>query len=388
MPTDAVRADDPALADRAATWVGAYVHIPFCRRVCPYCDFAVVEGPGDLRAPYLEALKAEIAADQPFGGPLDAVHLGGGTPTSLDPAALGAVLAGLASRFGLADDAEVSIEANPEDLDAPTAEGLAAAGFNRVSLGVQSFDPAVLASLGRRHSPEQAGAAIAIARTSFASVNVDLIFGAVGESARSWESSVQRAVDAGIDHLSAYALTVERGTPLARAVLAGAPAPDPDDQADKYLAAESIAAAAGLVRYETSNYARNGHACRYNLLTWAHGEYAAFGNGAHRHRDGRRSWNLRRVDRYVERSPAAVVAGEEQLDAWGRDVERVLVGLRRTAGVVPGIVGAALAGSAAGERLIAAGVLHAVADRLQVIRPLLGDEVGRALLALEPPPIG
>jgi putative oxygen-independent coproporphyrinogen III oxidase len=384
MRTDGASPDDPALADVAASWVGAYLHVPFCRRVCPYCDFAVVDGREDLRVPYLAALRVEIEAAEPFSRPLDAVFVGGGTPTSIAPEALGAVLETLRHRFGLAPDAEVSIEANPEDVDAATAGGLVAAGFNRVSLGVQSFDPDVLSALGRRHTAEQADRAIATARAHFGSVNVDLIFGTPGESPSSWMASVRRALDGGIDHLSTYALTVERGTPLGRAVAAGAPAPDPDDQADKYLAAADAARLAGLVRYETSNFARPGHACRYNLLTWAGGDYAAFGNGAHRHRGGVRSWNVRRIDRYVERSPEAT-SGEERLDAWAARRELAMIGLRRAAGIAPGPIGDALAASAEAAPLVAGGVLEVGGGRIRVLRPLLGDEVSRVVLGLEPP---
>jgi putative oxygen-independent coproporphyrinogen III oxidase len=383
MRTESTVADDRGLADAAAEWVGAYVHVPFCRRVCPYCDFAVIEGRDDLRAPYLAALEAEIGADDPFARPLDAVFVGGGTPTSIEPAALGRIIRALSDRFGLAPGAELSVEANPEDLDPATVEGLAEAGFERVSVGVQSFDPAVLRLLGRRHGPDDADAALALVREAFASVNVDLIFGTPGETLASWRASVERAVGSGADHLSTYALTVESGTPLSRAVRAGAPAPDPDDQADKHPLAVELAQSAGMSRYETSNFARPGHVCRYNLLTWAQGEYAAFGNGANRHRGGIRSWNVRRVDRYVERSPRAR-SGEERLPPWGREVERVLLGLRRAAGVVPGLAGEALAQSAPGRRLIEAGVLRVDPGRLVVTDPLLGDEVSRALLGLEP----
>lgn len=384
MRIDGAAPDDPVLADAAAAWVGAYVHVPFCRRVCPYCDFAVVEGREDLRAPYLTALRAEIEAGDPFPRPLDAVFVGGGTPTSITPDALGAVLDALRSRFGFAPDVEVSIEANPEDVDASTAEGLVAAGFDRISLGVQSFDPAVLSSLGRRHTPDQADRALASAREHFRSVNVDLIFGTVGESASSWSESVDRALGAGVDHLSTYALTVERGTPLGRAVAAGAAAPDPDDQADKYLAAGEAARTSGLVHYETSNFARPGHACRYNLLTWAGGEYAAFGNGAHRYRSGVRSWNVRRIDRYVERSPSAI-SGEERLEEWASLRELAMVGLRRTAGIAPGPIGTALRASAEAASLAAAGVLEMTGERIRVLQPLLGDEVSRVVLGLRPP---
>jgi len=399
------RPDDPGLADEAVRWVGAYVHIPFCRRVCPYCDFAVVslersrasgdeptEVPsggenGDRRAPYLSALLAEIVRDEPFDRPLDSIFVGGGTPTSLNPADLEKVVAALRDRFGLAPDAEVSLEANPEDVTPAVGGALARAGFNRISLGVQSFDSGVLAALGRQHGPDEASAAIRVALDAFPSVNVDLIFGTPGETLPSWKSTVDRALDSGIQHLSAYALTVERGTPLGRSVSAGAPAPDPDDQAGKYEHVAATAGAAGLVRYETSNFARPGHHCRYNLLTWAQGEYAAFGNGAHRHRNGVRSWNVRRVDRYVERGATDPRSGEERIEGWAREVERVSLGLRRAAGVTPGRAGTALLATPDGRRLVAAGVIAAADGRVVVTRPMLGDEVARSLLAVgEPSP--
>jgi coproporphyrinogen III oxidase-like Fe-S oxidoreductase len=216
-------------------------------------------------------------------------------------------------------------------------------------------------------------------------VGLDLILGTPGESGASWRATVEQALETGIDHLSTYALTVERGTPLSRAVAAGAPGPDPDRQADRYEEAVRLVTEAGLVRYETSNFARPGHACLYNLITWGRGEYEGFGAGAHRHRSGTRSWNLRRVDRYVDRveQGASPVAGRETLGPWQQEQERVVLGLRRAAGVEAGAGGRRLLASAAGRRLVEAGVLEQVADRLRVARPLLGNEVGRALLALE-----
>jgi oxygen-independent coproporphyrinogen-3 oxidase len=344
----------------------------------------VVEGQDDLRSPYLAALIAEIQREPRFTRPLDAVFVGGGTPTAVDPVDLGRVIAALDDRLGLAPDAEISLEANPEDLTPRVAAALADQGFNRISLGVQSFDPVVLQALGRRHDPDMAAEAISAALSTFPSVNVDLIFGTPGEAVSSWRDSVGRALGTGVHHLSAYALTVERGTPLGRAVQAGAPAPDPDDQAAKYDVVVEAAAAAGLDRYETSNFAMPGHHCRHNLLTWAQGEYAAFGNGAHRHRAGTRSWNVRRLDRYVERAADSAVSGDETLDPWGREVERVALGLRRAAGVVAGRAGGALLESPEGRRLLDAGVIGAVGDRIVVTRPLLGDEVARTLLALQP----
>jgi oxygen-independent coproporphyrinogen-3 oxidase len=246
----------------------------------------------------------------------------------------------------------------------------------------------VLEWLGRAHTPEQAASAVAGARRAgFRSVSVDLIFGSPVESRASWQRSVAAALGLEIDHLSCYALTVEPGTPLSRSVRAGAPAPDPDAQADRYEAAWEAAGAAGLQRYETSNAARPGHACVYNLVTWAGGEYQGFGNGAHRHVGGTRSWNVRRVDRYLERVEAGgrATSGEERLDAWGREQERLVLGLRRASGTAIGEAGRALLDSPEGARLVAAGVLAADGGRLRVDRPLLGDAVARAVLGLDPP---
>lgn len=377
---------DPGPADAAAGQFGAYVHIPFCRRVCPYCDFAVVAGREDLAERYVEALAAEIGAAPRFPGPLAAVFVGGGTPSRLTSALLGRVLRALTDRFGLAPGAEVTLEANPEDWSPRLAEGLAVAGFNRVSLGAQSFDAGVLAALGRHHRPEQAEQAVAAAREAgFAAVNLDLIYGTPGESAASWRTSVGRALATGVGHLSVYALTVEHGTALSRAVAAGAPVPDPDHQAALWEEASRLGAEAGMARYEVSNFARPGRGCLYNLITWAQGEYEGFGAGAHRHRGGARSWNVRRVDRYVESLEAgeSPVSGEERLGPWERERERLVLGLRRAAGVVAGEAGRRLEESPAGSRLLTAGVLERVGDRLYVGRPLLGDEVSRAVLALE-----
>lgn len=382
--------DDPVLADSAGGWRSAYIHIPFCRRRCPYCDFAVVAGDEWTRRSdgpidrYVDAVVAEIAMEEPWG-PLDAVNFGGGTPTALSPARLGRVLDAVAERFGIATGAEVSIEANPEDWDDGWAH-LVALGFNRISLGVQSFDPAVLTALGRSHDAETATAAVTGARrVGFGSVSLDLIYGSEAETPASWAATVATALRLGPDHLSGYALTVERGTELSRQVGAGlVAAPDADDQADAYEMLLAAASAAGLVHYEVSNFATPGHPCRYNLATWAQGEYLAFGLGAHGHRHGRRTRNLRRLDAYLEaveqrRRPRA---GCETQSAWGREQERLMLGLRRRAGVVAGAIGDTLERSPHGRRLTGAGVLVRRHDRLVVARPLLTDEVSRAVLSL------
>lgn len=375
-------------ADAAADERAAYIHIPFCRRRCPYCDFAVVDlsrGAGDIDR-YVNAVIAEIQME-PAWGNLHAINLGGGTPSALAPQQVARLIDAVKDRFGVVDGAEISIEANPEDWTVEYAAALAGKGVNRVSLGVQSFDQKVLDFLGRRHTPGEASAAVVSAREAgIRSVNLDLIFGSPAESIESWRSTVARALELAPDHVSAYALTVEMGTALSRAVQAGAPAPDGDDQADKYEAFADAAANTGLERYEISNWARAGHRCRYNSTTWAHGDYLAFGTGAHSFRSGVRARNVRRLDRYLEAIDAGnkPVAGTEVLDGWERDRERVFVGLRRTGGVRAGDVGAAFLSSAPGKRLIDAGILARSGDRLVVTNPLLSDAVARELLALTP----
>lgn len=385
-PPGSVRPDDPGLADAAAGEVAAYVHIPFCARICPYCDFAVVAGRDDRREDYATAVLREIDME-PSWRPLSAVSVGGGTPSRMPPGLLAAIVERLRDRFGLTGDAEVSLEANPEDWTPARSDALRAAGFDRVSFGVQSFDPAVLGALGRLHTPEEAAAAVRTAKASgFRSVNVDLIFGTPGESVDAWRRTLDRALELDPDHVSTYALTVERGTALSRAIRSGAPAPDPDLQADAWELADAVLAGAGLVRYEVSNHARPGHHCRYNLVVWAGGEYLGFGAGAHGHRDGVRRRNVRRLDAYLDRITSGVgpVQGADPRAAWEADQERLMVGLRRTAGAVPGPVGERLLSSEEGRRLVDAGVVAFEDGRLRVSRPLLTDEVVRAVLDLAP----
>ena len=379
--------DDPRLADRAGNWRSAYLHIPFCEKVCPYCDFAVVAGKDHLLSRYAEALITEIGSASDWG-PLDAINFGGGTPSRMPTGWLEKILGELVSRFGLREGAEVSLEANPEDWTEQKAESLVAAGFNRVSLGAQSFDSGVLSYLGRRHTPEEIVAAVAAARRAgFFSVNLDLIMGAPPESAASWTETLGRALACEPDHLSTYALTVEPGTVLWKTVRSGAEAPDPDRQADCWEEADRVCAGAGLVRYEVSNAARPGHPCRYNLSVWGQGQYLGFGNGAHSFRDARRWENVRGLDRYL----GAVEAGEspgrrfEAIEGWAAETERVLLGIRRRAGVTPGRVGRALLDSRRGRELKRAGVIGLRGGRLCVQRPLLTDEVSRAILSMPPP---
>ncbi len=384
--------DDPDLADQAGRWRSVYVHIPFCEKVCPYCDFAVAADQDHLVDRYGRALVAEIES-APNWGPLESVNLGGGTPSRMPVVWLKEIVGLLAARFGLRPGAEVSLEANPEDWTDRKAEQLATIGFNRVSLGAQSFDPKVLSYLGRRHGADDIVRSVAGARRAgFGSVNLDLIMGSPPETPASWSTTLRRALACAPDHLSTYSLTVEPGTPLWRWVEDGAPAPDPDRQAECWEEADRQCAKEGLARYEVSNAARPGHLCRYNLSVWGQGQYLGFGNGAHSFRGDCRWENVRDLRRYLATIERGESAGRRfhQMSRIEKESERLLLGIRRRAGVRPGRLGKALWSSQPGRRLREAGVIALQDGRLQVTRPLLTDEVSRAILAVsseQPPPL-
>ena len=261
--------------------------------------------------------------------PATSVFIGGGTPSQLPADLLCSVL----DAIDRAPACEVTVECNPQDVSASMLVRWRRVGVNRVSFGVQSMLPHVLGALGRDQRPDDARRAVALTREAgIESFNVDLIYGAVGESDDDWDRTVDEVLAVDPPHVSAYALTVEPGTPLA-----ADPArhPDADDQAGKYLRLEAVLATAGLRSYEISNWARPGHECRHNLLYWASGDYRGIGCAAHSHRAGRRWWNVRTPERYIAaievgRSP---VAAAEQLDATTRRVEALQLSLRTRAGV-------------------------------------------------------
>lgn len=381
------RPDSSELADIATQWKSAYVHVPFCLRRCPYCDFAIIdESSGGVLSheDYVDALLAEIAMETSFG-PLDAINFGGGTPSRLTPDQLRRITDGLRGQFGLDDNAEVSIEINPEDWSFDFGSGLVDAGFSRVSIGAQSFDPAVLQALGRQHTPEMIQAATQGAKhAGIPSVGIDLIFGHPAESADSWDRTVVTAMDLDIDHVSTYSLTVEPGTDFSRAISQGAPAPDDDTQADRYQRFEEVAERRGFVRYEISNHAMAGHVCRYNLATWAHGEYVAFGIGAHDHRWGIRARNHKRPDRYIE----AIEVGDrprvgvEHLTDAEQERDRLMVGLRLAAGTPLTPTARRFAESPEGKRFIDAGIVEVDSSRIRVTAPMMSDAVIREALSV------
>jgi len=378
---------DPARADSAHHCFSAYLHIPFCAAVCPYCDFAVVAGRDDLVTQYANAVLAEISMSE-RRRPLGAIYFGGGTPTHVPPNVLGGLLDALVDHHGLEEGAEVSVEANPEDFTAERALALRSIGFNRVSFGAQSFDESVLVALGRRHDPEAITSSVEAARAAgFDNVSIDLIYGTPGETMRSWETTLTAGLASDPDHFSCYALTVEPGTPLGRSVRDGEPGPDPDLQADFFELADRTLGAAGYERYEVSNWSRPGMECLYNLAVWAQGEYEAYGNGAHRFVDGIRSRNARRIDTYLTRVAERdrPIAGADPIEGWDRELDRLFVGLRRTVGVAAGSGVDAFTRSEEGRRLIGHGVVTVAAGRLRVVRPLLTDEVHRVALSLSAP---
>ena len=382
-----VRANDVALVDSAKLWKSAYVHIPFCAQRCPYCDFAIVDESVDSGADhvtYVDAVVAEIGMEGPFGT-LDAVNFGGGTPTRVDPEQLARIVLALENRYGFSQMCEISLEANPEDWSPVVAHGLVAAGFTRVSLGAQSFDETILGVLGRNHSPGVVAGAVTSAREAgFTSVSVDLIYGHPWESDSSWRESASVALALPVDHISTYALTVEPGTAMSRDVLGGAQAPDDDIQADRYAYFCDASSATGFDRYEVSNHARPGHACRYNLSTWAHGEYLGFGMGAHDHRWGVRSRNHRRLDRYYADISAGVRPrlGSEVLSVDEQKRDEFMLGLRLAAGVQMSPFAERYLNSGEGERFLAAGIIQVEAGRLVVMNPMLTDAVAREALSV------
>jgi oxygen-independent coproporphyrinogen-3 oxidase len=316
---------------------GVSVHIPFCRHRCHYCDFNTYEGRDDLHDVYVEALVQEIAAWRGPARTATSLFFGGGTPTLLSVPQLGRIVTAVRDRIGLEEGAEVTAEANPETVDRPYFERLLEAGFNRVSIGVQSLVPRVLMGLGRTHSPERALHAIDDARAAgFEDVNADLIYGSPWEKPGDWEVSLRGVIEAGPRHVSAYALTIEDGTPLATLIATGrVPDVDPDVQADRYEVAGTLLGAAGYARYEVSNWAMPGHASRHNVLYWSAGDYLGFGAGAHAHVAGRRWWSVRLPRDYVAavRSGTSTEEGAEELDADQRAGEALMLGLRLRSGV-------------------------------------------------------
>lgn len=380
----------PVLSATRGRPFGVYIHVPFCATRCGYCDFNTYT-PGELRGAdphgWLAALRTELRlAARTLGDPppVATVFVGGGTPSLLGADGLTAVLDAVREQFPIAPDAEITTEANPESTSPRFFAELRAAGYTRVSLGMQSVAPHVLAVLDRVHSPGRAPAAAAEARAAgFDHVNIDLIYGTPGERDDDLLRSVDTAVAAGVDHISAYALIVEDGTALARRIRRGEiAAPDDDVLADRYQLLDERLRAAGFGWYEVSNWSRPGGECQHNLGYWNGGEWWGAGPGAHGHLGMTRWWNVKHPARYAEiladgRLP---IADFEELDEDDRHTEEVMLRLRLRSGLPLGLLTAAertRAGTAAD-----AGLVSRHADRLVLTDRgrLLADGIVRDLL--------
>jgi oxygen-independent coproporphyrinogen-3 oxidase len=335
-----------ALAEVSTRPFGVYVHVPFCATRCGYCDFntyTAAELDQDAASPasWSTGLRAELALAKRVLGDVPAaetVFVGGGTPSLLGADGLAGVLDAVRDSVGLAEGAEVTTESNPESTSPEFFAGIRAAGYTRVSLGMQSAARHVLRTLDRTHTPGRAVAAAREARAAgFEHVNLDLIYGTPGERDEDLRASIDAVLEAGVDHVSAYSLIVEDGTAMARKVKRGElPMPDEDVLADRYEMLDAALTAAGLHWYEVSNWASSEAArCAHNLLYWTGGNWWGAGPGAHSHVGGVRFWNVKHPAKYTKRlaeglSPAA---GRELLDATERDFERVLLELRLSSGL-------------------------------------------------------
>lgn len=357
----------------------AYVHVPYCLRRCGYCDFNTYSnlslGPGvggyaaallrevGLYAPDSSGVEAVCRDGGHKGGghqggrheggaggvgpggagavsqggrALTSVFFGGGTPTVLPATDLVRVLRGLRETFGLTPGVEVTTEANPDTVTPQYLEALAAGGFTRVSFGMQSAIPAVLATLDRTHQQQHLVAGVRAARAQGLEVSVDLIYGTPTESLADWRASLDAALQLGVDHVSCYALVIEPGTALGRALAQGEIAPvDPDDQADKYELADEVLSAAGLEWYEISNWARPGHVCRHNLAYWQNQDWYGFGPGAHSHLGSTRFWNLRHPAKWVQSLQAGhrPIDDQEFITGESARLEKLLLNLRLRQGL-------------------------------------------------------
>ena len=355
-----------------------YVHWPFCVSKCPYCDFNSHVRADVDQAAWRAALLTDLAHEAALlpGRRLGSIFFGGGTPSLMPPDTVAAVIAAAEQAWGFAPEIEVTLEANPSSVEAARFADLAAAGVNRVSLGVQSLDDAALGFLGRAHDVAEGLAALDVAQAVFARVSFDLIYALPGQSLAAWQAELRRALAFGTEHLSLYQLTIEPGTRFATEAAAGRLAiPDGDHAADLFEATRAVTRAAGLPAYEVSNHARAGAESRHNLTYWRYGDYAGIGPGAHGRRGGLATQRRRKPENWL----AAVahnahgIEVEIPLDPYTRTSEALLMGLRLAEGVDLGRIARiggtrpdALIDGRAVQRLAAQGLIVSDADHLTV----------------------
>ncbi|CAN5225527.1 radical SAM family heme chaperone HemW [soil metagenome] len=403
LPAGAPAPGDGSLPEEALSTLGAspfgfYVHVPFCRVRCGYCDFNTYtaselgEAKGASRATYADAVATEVRlAGRVLGQrevQVSTIFFGGGTPTLLPPEDLTRLVGVISDEFGLVVGAEVTTEANPDSVNLASLSALREGGINRISFGMQSAVPRVLGVLDRTHDPARVPQAVAWARQAgFDQVSLDLIYGTPGESAADWQLSLDAALGCQPDHLSAYALIIEDDTALARRIRRGEIAgPDEDDLAEKYLAADEVLSASGMGWYEVSNWARDGASTsRHNRSYWTGADWWGAGPGAHSHVGGVRWWNVKHPSSYAERlaGSASPAHAREVLDEETRRMERVMLETRLRAGLPVDVLDEA--GRAVLPGLVDRGLVEPVAvhsGRVVLTLPgrLLADAVVRDLL--------
>lgn len=317
--------------------LGLYIHVPFCPQRCPYCAFATVVGQAEHHGPYAEAICREIEFWAHLSGPVETVFLGGGTPSQVAPVLIGQMLKAAQRHLGLHSDAEISVEVNPGTVDREKFAALKALGCNRISIGAQAFLDADLRHLGRQHSAADVERAYAAARAvGFANVSLDLVANVPGVSEANWHFSVERAIALAPEHLSVYSLTIEEGTIFAQRQRQGLLKPVTDDRQARTLEwTDTKLVAAGYEHYEVSNYARLGYRSRHNWSYWTGVPYLGVGLGAHSFVDGKRFWNTRDLNAYLDsiaqgQSPCT---GEETIDPDTARREGLWMGLRTIEGV-------------------------------------------------------
>lgn len=404
---DAAPADGalpPSVLDGAGgRGFGVYLHVPFCTVRCGYCDFntytATELGGGASQASYADTALAEIALGARVTAaaglparPASTVFVGGGTPTVLPASDLVRMLDGVRAAWGLTDDAEVTTEANPDSVTPESLAELRRGGFTRVSFGMQSAVPHVLATLERTHDPRRIPDVVRWARDAGLAVSLDLIYGTPGETLDDWRLSLETALATGVDHVSAYALVVEQGTKMAVQVKRGQLAlPDEDDQAAKYELADDLLTAAGLHWYEVSNWARRpADACRHNLAYWRNDDWWGVGPGAHSHVGGVRWWNVKHPRTYAAKLAAgeSPAAGRETVEDEAARLERVMLGVRLDEGLpvdalsLPArtrVAGLVADGLVDGRAALGAGDVPGQRVRLTRRGRLLADAVVRTL---------
>jgi oxygen-independent coproporphyrinogen-3 oxidase len=316
---------------------GIYIHIPFCLSKCHYCDFYSVCTVSKLPA-FLEALFKEMELYRGRIEPCDTVYVGGGTPSILDPGQMETILTGVRETFQLAPNSEITLETNPADLDQPSLASMRGMGVNRLTIGVQSFDQAILDFLGRRHSTHQAISAVEAARSAgFTNIGLDLIYGVPGQTMGAWLETVRSALAFEPEHLSCYQLTVEPETPLGIRYQQGAfSMPDENEQYDFFMSTAALLEGAGYIQYEVSNFARGmAFASRHNQKYWDHTPYLGLGPSAHSFVAHQRWWNYRSVDRYIAalRSGRPPVEASERLTMEQLQLEALFLGLRQKKGI-------------------------------------------------------